>query len=470
MTDERDSADDIDHGRRDFLARGGLILGMSGMSNLIPPAEAATLRAGLTPETAELRLGFIPLTDCAPLVVALELGYFERHGLSVELVREASWANIRDKVAVGALDGAHMLAAMPLATALGISPVKEPMVTSFSMDLNGNGITVSRELYERMSAVDPNLLSRAPVRADSLAGLVKADRAAGRPRLRFAMVSRFSRHNYELRYWLAAAGIDPDRDVELIVVPPAHMVSHLEGRLIDGFCVGEPWNAIAVDAGVGCQLISSYEIWNNGPEKVFAMTRRFAERHPHTLRLLLMALLEASRWLDEPGNRAHAARLLAAPQYLDAPAATVALALGGQYRHLAGTSPVAIPDFNVFHRYAANFPWRSHAVWFLTQMVRWGHLEESVNLRNVAEAVYQTQPFREAASMLGHAYPLVDYKTEGMHDEAWTLTRASEPLRMGSDRFLDGRSFRPDGVIDYLAGFEVHSMRVSLSELALQNA
>lgn len=468
---DRDSSDNtVNPQRREFLSRSSALLGVTGLANLIATSEADALRQASTPEKSRLRLGFMPLTDCAPLVVALEQGFFASYGLDVELCRETSWANIRDKVAVGEFDAAHMLAGTPLAIELGVSPVKERMQTSFSLDLNGNAITVSEALFQNLVDIDPDLLQTRPVTAAALKKLIDGQRKEGKQRVRLGMVSRFSRHNYELRYWLAAAGIDPEHDVDLLVVPPQHMPEHLRAGLIDGFCVGEPWNTIAVDTGIGRTLISSYEIWNNGPEKVFGVTRAWAEQYPQTHRLLLCALLDAARWLDAPENRLAAAQLLAHPRYLDVPPTLSQVPLGGHYLSTQDEHPVEIPDFNVFYRYAANFPWRSHAMWLISQMYRWGQVEESVDIRAVAEAVYQPRPFREAASLAGISYPLVDYKSEGGHAEPWLLTHASAPMTLGADRFFDGNTFEPTDITAYLQAFDVHNLKVSVAELGAQNA
>jgi nitrate/nitrite transport system substrate-binding protein len=203
-----------------------------------------------------LRIGFLPLSDCAVLAVALEKGFFRRHGVEVTLSREASWANIRDKVAVGALDGAQMLAGMPLAAAVGIDPIGRPLVTALSLGLNGNAITLSNALWARLVAADPHGTRERPMTAVALRQVIDDDRAHGRPLLCFAMVSPFSSHNYELRYWLAAAGIVPDRDVRLTVVPPPPMVDAMAQGSIDGFCVGEPWSSLAVQRGLGRLVVS----------------------------------------------------------------------------------------------------------------------------------------------------------------------------------------------------------------------
>ncbi|WP_255211190.1 CmpA/NrtA family ABC transporter substrate-binding protein, partial [Methylogaea oryzae] len=336
------------------------------------------------PEKTRLNLGFVPLTDCAVLAVALEHGYFHRHGLDVTLSREASWANIRDKVCCGVLDGAQMLAGMPLAASLGAEAFQQPMVTGFAMSLNGNAVTVSNALYRRLLDTDGEAMANRPLTAQVLKTLIDSDRAAGRPPLRFAMVYPCSSHNYLLRYWLAAAGIDPDRDITLTVVPPPLMAGYLQNGLIDGYCVGEPWNTRTVEDGLGHVLIASYEIWNNHPEKVFGVTRQWAQQHPNTHRAVLMALIEAARWLDPPENRAEAAELLSGPEYVDAPVELLRAGLLGEFRYGKGEAAAAFPDFHVFHRYAANIPRRTHAEWLVSQMLRWGQLKGPLDVAAAA--------------------------------------------------------------------------------------
>lgn len=420
-------------------------------------------------EKTALILGFIPLTDCAPMIVAKEHGWFAKYGLDVTLSKETSWANIRDKVALGILDGAQMLAPMPLAMTLGLGPIHKPMVTAFSMDLNGNAITVSNALYERMLRADAAAMNERPLSARALKRVLDADRQAGRPPLTFAMVFPESTHNYELRYWMAAAGIDPDCDVRLVVVPPPQMVGRLAEGEIDGYCVGEPWNAQAVQAGIGRTLITKYEIWNNSPEKVLGVTQEWAEQYPNTHHALLLALLEACRWLDEPDHRIEAAALIARSVYVNAPEHVVRMSMTGTFQYAADEMPRALPDFNVFHRYAANFPWRSHAVWFLTQMLRWGQLQQPLDLQAVAAAVYRPDIHRQAAAALGLPCPGIDHKTEGRHAAVWKLYDGSSSLPMGADGFLDGRLFDPSQATDYLRGFEIQHMKVDAEQLVALN-
>lgn len=420
-------------------------------------------------EKTALTLGFIPLTDCAPLVIAKEHGCFAKYGLDVTLSKETSWSNIRDKVAMGILDGAQMLAPMPLAMTLGLGPIHKPMVTAFTLDLNGNAITVSNALYEKMLKADPATMAQRPLSARALKAVIDADRKAGLPPLTFAMVFPESTHNYELRYWMAAAGIDPDNDVRLVVVPPPQMVSQLERGSIDGCCVGEPWNALAVQSGIGRTLITKYEIWNNSPEKVLGVTQEWAEQYPNTHRALLKALLEAGRWLDAPDNRIEAAALIARSVYVNAPEHVVRMSMTGTFQYAPGEMPRALPDFNVFHRYAANFPWRSHALWFLSQMLRWGQITRPIDMRAVAEEVYRPQVYREAAADLGFPCPGSDYKTEGKHTAAWKLYDGQASLPMGADRFLDGAIFDPSQLVEYVQSFAVHRLAVDTAQLASLN-
>ena len=403
-------------------------------------------------EKTDLALGFVPLTDCAPLVVAKERGLFARQGLNVELSRESSWANVRDKVSTGMLDGAQMLAAMPLAAALD-GRHGQPMVTAMSLDLNGNAITVSKQLYGRMVATGVDDIDSAAGSARALKAVIDQDKAAGRPKMTFAVVFPQSSHNYLLRYWMADAGIDPDNDVRLTVVPPPQVGHYLRAGMIDGCCVGEPWNTYAVTEGLGRTLVTSYDIWNNHPEKVFAVTRNWAQANPNTHEAVITALLEACQWLDDPANRREACELLSHGRYVNAPVDVLEKSLTGTLQFSSDESPRAAPDYNIFHRNAANFPWRSHAVWFLSQMQRWGQVDEIAKPEAIAESVYQPEVYRAAADTLGLASPKQDYKVEGQHDSAWVLDVSGTPIEMGPDRFMDGRCFEAEAYADYVAGF-----------------
>ena len=376
-------------------------------------------------EKTKLKLGIVPLIDAAPLVVAKERGFFAEVGLEVELSREASWASIRDKVAVGALDGAQMLAPLPLAMSLGLSALRVPMVAGMALSLGGNTITLANALWERM---DPEL---AP--AQALKAVVEADRAAGAPPMTFATVYPFSPHSAELRLWLESAGIDPERDVRLIVVPPPQMIAHLSAGNISGYCVGEPWGSLAVRLGLGHVAATSRDIFDGRLEKVFAVTRDWADRHPATHLALLEALIGAARWCDE--NRCELAELLAQPQYINAPVDALMAPLLGE---------CGLPkDLVVFHRGAANFPWRSQAMWYLEEMKRHGLVPADTDIRAIADTVFHPDLYRMAAAPLGLPVPKVDYKTEGEHAQGWTLLRATRPIAMGPDLMLGGKVYNP---------------------------
>jgi nitrate/nitrite transport system substrate-binding protein len=418
-------------------------------------------------EKRRLRLGFVPLTDCAPLVFAKERGYFTRQGLDVELSREVSWASVRDKVAAGTLDAAQMLAPMTFSATLGLGGVAMPLCTGLSLDLNGNAVTVSRRLHERLLARDPAAFERRPRRADVLKALVDEDREAGRPPLRLGIVFPASSHDLLLRYWLAAAGIDPDRDLELRVVNPSSMVTRLDEGSLDGYCVGEPWNTLAHRVGVGFPLVTNHEIWNHSPEKVLGVSREWLDAHPHTHRAVLRALLEAGRDIDEADARLEVAHVIAGESFVGAPVDVVARSLTCGVP--GGPEDAVDRSFHVFHRNAAAHPWKSHGLWILCQMLRWGFIEKPVQLRRLVDEVYRPDLHRQAAAEVGLPAPLVDEKPEGRHGCGWTLEEATAPIAMGPDLFFDGLRFDPDDVIAYLESFRISSMRVRMDELAELN-
>jgi ABC-type nitrate/sulfonate/bicarbonate transport system substrate-binding protein len=462
---------EINHDKREFLKKSVGLSAAAALMSMVPPGVRNTAWAGGIDglEKTKLTLGIIPLTDCAPIVVAYEKGFFKKHGLDVAVSKEASWANIRDKVSIGALDGAHMLAGMPIAATLGVGATRQQTVTAFSMDLNGNGITVSNELHERMMQADPEAMKHRPTTAIALKKVIDADKRAGRAPLTFAMVFPVSTHNYQLRYWMAAAGIDPDQDVRLIVIPPPQMVANLESKNIVGYCVGEPWNQRAVEMGIGKSIITSYEIWNNNPEKVFGVTQEWADKFPNTHKAAVKALIEASAWADRPENRKEVVRIISAKSYVNAPTDVVDNSMTGTWRYSKDENLVSLPDFNVFQRYAANFPWRSHAAWFITQMYRWGQLETPVDIRKTASSIYLPEIYRQAAREVGVAAPNVDWKPEGVHKGPWSLKQATSPIAMGPDMFFDGMRFDPDHMLAYLKGFKVASMKVDMKKLAHLN-
>jgi len=326
---------------------------------------------------ARLRLGFIALNDAASLIVADARGLFAAEGLQVELVREVSWATIRDKVNVGALHGAHMLAPMALGTTLGASggePV--PLSASFALNLNGPAITLSSRLS---AAIDPT------GSAEGLARLIARRRTESASPLTLAVVFPFSSHAYLLRDWLARAGVDPDRDVRLTVVPPSRMTELLVGGVVEGFCVTEPWDSAAVAAGAGLIAARGSDLWPRTPDKVFVTTEAWAETNPEVLQGLLRALLTAAAWAEAPENRSELAAILALPHYVDADRAVIEASLAGM----------------MFHGDGANAPQPIHAAWLATQMMRWGHIPADVDLAGLAQRVYRPDLYVPAAAQLG---------------------------------------------------------------------
>jgi nitrate/nitrite transport system substrate-binding protein len=364
-------------------------------------------------ERAKLKVGFIPIIDCAPVVLAEELGAFERQGLEVEIRREVSWANVRDKLALGLLDASHILAPLPLALTLGIDVVGVPLVNVMTLQLNGNALTLSQALWQEIEEAAPELAAKGPpLDARAIAAVAARRAAQGRPQLVLASVFPYSVQHYMVRLWLSSGGVDPDRDVRLTIVPPPHTVAHLSGGVIDGYCVGEPWNRQAEALGIGRIALTGPDIWKGMPEKVLGTTESFAANNPETLRALIKALLEAAQWLDDPANRTEAARVLSQPRYLNMPAEVMQRTLD-------------LPDFHVFHRHYANFPWRSHADWFLAQMVRWGQASPGIDIKATADRVYRTDIYRAAAAEMGVACPDVDRLPPGAHGEP--LGPAVEP-------------------------------------------
>jgi nitrate/nitrite transport system substrate-binding protein len=421
--------------------------------------QAETLALAL--EQDELKFGFIKLTDMAPLAVAYELGYFEDEGLYVTLEPQANWKVLLDRVITGELDGAHMLAGQPLAATIGFG-TSARVVTAFSMDLNGNAITVSNEVWRAMK---PHVGAGAggkplrPVKADALKPVVESYRAAGKP-FNMAMVFPVSTHNYELRYWLAAGGIHPgyysptdtsgqiDADVLLSVTPPPQMPATLEAGTILGYSVGEPWNQQAVIKGIGVPVITDYEIWKNNPEKVFGVTAAWADANPNTHLAVVKALIRAAIWLDENdnANRREAVELLARPTYVGADAAVIANSMTGTFEYERGDKR-AVPDFNVFFRHFATYPYYSDAVWYLTQMRRWGQIADAKPdewYAATAKSVYRPEVYLKAARLL------VEEGLAREIDFPWT----TDGYRAPTSEFIDGVVYdgrKPTAYLESLA-------------------
>lgn len=386
-------------------------------STLIGVGSAVSQELGY-PEKEELKFGFIKLTDMAPLAIAYERGYFEDEGLYVTLEAQANWKVLLDRVIDGQLDGAHMLAGQPLGATIGYG-TKAHIMTAFSMDLNGNGITVSNEVWAKMKKNIPHENGKPvhPIKADALAPVITEFQQAGRP-FNMGMVFPVSTHNYELRYWLAAGGIHPgyyaphkgdtsgqiDAQAILSVTPPPQMPATMEAGTIFGYCVGEPWNQQAVFKGIGVPVITDYQIWKNNPEKVFGVSSEWQDKYPNTHIRVVKAMIRAAMWLDanDNANRPEAVKILAKSNYVGADEEVIANSMTGTFEFEKGDKR-EIPDFNTFFRHHATYPYYSDAIWYLTQMRRWGQISEAKDdswYKDIAKKVYRPDIYALAAKSL----------------------------------------------------------------------
>jgi nitrate/nitrite transport system substrate-binding protein len=439
--------------RRKFLANAAALAGASALGF---PALAQKK----PPEKEVLKFGFIKLTDCVPLIIAYEKKFFDDEGLFVTLEAQANWKVLLDRVIDGQLDGAHMLAGQPLGATIGVG-TKAPVVTAFSMDLNGNGITVSNEVWKEMKKHLPHEGGKPvhPIKADALKKVVDKFKAEGK-QFKMGMVFPLSTHNYELRYWLAAGGIRPgyysasdvngqtDADVLISVTPPPQMPATLESGTIHGYCVGEPWNQQAVAKGIGVPVITDYQIWKNNPEKVFGVNKAWADKYPRTHVAVVKALIRAGQWLDQSmANRIEAVKLLSKPNYVGADQEVIANSMTGTYEFEKGDKR-PMPDFNVFFRHYATYPFYSDAIWYLTQMRRWGQIPEGKPdawYFDVAKQVYLPDVYLQAAKAL---------IAEGKVKEA-DFPMKSDGFRGPQEGFIDGVVFDAKKPNEYLSKFKI---------------
>ena len=391
-----------------------------------------------------LTAGFLPLLDSALLVLAHELGIAEEEGFTLGLTRESSWANIRDRTALGHFDIALVLAPMPIAANLGLTPIATPMIAPVMTGLGNNAITVSADLWSKMAdAGAPGDLAAGP------AGKALAQVIRSTPRkLRLAVVHQTSSHNYELRYWLAASGIDPDRDVEIVVLPPPLLPEALGAGGLDGYCVGEPWNSVGV-ASFGARIATTKSsIWQWSPDKAVGMRSDWAEQNPELVAATIRAVYRAGQWCQDSANHLRAAEIMAAPAYLNQPVEIVSRALTGQID--GGTQLVSIPDFYVPHAGAANFPWKSHGLWYYSQMVRWGEVGFSAANATIAAATFRPDLYRAALASLGVAVPARDLRVDGDQADKHAASAIGGTLELGPNRFFDGQIFDPAAIEAYI--------------------
>lgn len=418
------------------------------------------------PEKEDLKFGFIKLTDMAPLAIAYEKQFFEDEGLYVTLEAQANWKVLLDRVIDGQLDGAHMLAGQPLGATIGYG-TEAHIITAFSMDLNGNAITVSNDIWDQMK---PNIPMgddgklQHPIKADALKPVVESYKEQGKP-FNMGMVFPVSTHNYELRYWLAAGGINPgyyaphkgdtsgqiDADALLSVTPPPQMPSTMEAGTILGYCVGEPWNQQAVFKGIGVPVVTDYEIWKNNPEKVFGVSKGWADKYPNTHIRVVKAMIRAAQWLDDNNNanRPEAVKILSQPNYVGADYDVIANSMTGTFEYEKGDKR-EVPDFNVFFRHNATYPYYSDAIWYLSQMRRWGQIAEAKPdswYMETAKKVYRPDIYQQAA---------MELIEEGRMSAADFPEFSSEDgFRAPQKHFIDNITYDGKKPNDYLKKFAI---------------
>jgi len=394
-----------------------------------------------------ISIAFLPLTDSAVLVAAREQGFAAEQGIDLNLVRSTSWATLRDRLVYGQVQAAHMLAPLAIAVTLGLSQHRAALAAPFKLNINGNALTMSTAFA---AALDPDL----PRRIDD--PVAAAHDFAGAIGLHYrkpivGVVHRFSSHALMLRYWLAYAGVDPDRDLSLRVLPPSLMVEALRAGEIDGFIAGAPWASVAAAEGIGEMVAAGARIWQRGVEKVLAFRTPWMESEPELVDRLLVALSRAAAWCDDAANHAELAEILASPAYVGQPAKLILPALTGKIVARLGEPAITVPDALLFHREAAGFPWRSQALWIYSQLVRWKIIQPSAKAERLAADVFRSDIYRRALGNAGVPMPGASMKLEGALDAPLGVGAHQGALTLGPDRFFDGRVFDPHHIDAYLA-------------------
>jgi len=410
--------------RREFSKMVGGAAALLAGSRLV--SARASWAAGEGPETPDMRFGMIALTDCSPIVIAHEKGLFKKYGINSTVVKGASWAAIRDSLSNGDIQATHMLIGMPIASTMGLlgSP-KKPMVIPWMLNRNGQSISLSNNFKGKVQA-DPK----------ALLPLAQAAKSAGTP-LTFAMTFPPGTHAMWTRYWLGAGGINPDKDVSLIVVPPAQMVANMKVGKMDGFCVGEPWNARTIADGIGFTALNTQDIWKDHPEKVCAFTAEFADKNPRTVKAVCKALHDASVWLDDMKNRPEQAQIVSRATYINCPPELILGRMQGHYDFGDGRKKED-PNYMIFNARNCNYPQPKFAVWWLTQFRRWGMLPAPPDYRAVAKQVMRSDVYEEAMKEIGAKHGGLDEKPETL---------------------FDGVTFDPKHPEDYVRAFKVSNLK-----------
>ncbi|MEO0385449.1 MAG: CmpA/NrtA family ABC transporter substrate-binding protein [Pseudomonadota bacterium] len=393
----------------------------------------------------QLSAGFIPLIDAAPLIVASAKGFAEEQGIDLKLKRSNSWAGLRDRLSVGDVDAAHMLAPVVVASQLNIGNPKAPMIAPCGLSMNGNAISVSNGLFEAMQATGWTSARDPAAAANAVAKVLRRRRGAGQDALTFATVYPFSSHTYELRYWLASARIDPDEDINLTVVPPPMIVDALKEGHIDGFCVGAPWSGLGAESGRSHVIAYKADIWPQGPEKVLAVRETWAHTHPELVSKLVRMLIDSAAWCALPGNAEELAQILSGTKHLDLRPQTILGSLSGR---VIATEAEPVRNHLLFDPAIASYPWRSHALWFYAQMVRWGQVDYSEPLARAAKKAYRPDLYRRAFDDRGVADDITSDHADSRIMPG-NIDSAAAKVRLFDDRLFD-----PDDLDGYFAGLE----------------
>lgn len=395
----------------------------------------------------ELTIGFLPLVDACLPILAREHGFAEAEGLSLRLVRDFSWATVLDRLLYGHSDAAHLVAPLAIATTLGRGRPAQPLSVPFVLGLNGNAVTLRPDLADRVCPAgrlgDPRIVGM------TLAAYAKQS-AVGGKRLRFGVVHRYSSHNYMLRYWLAASGIRPDHDVEIVTIAPPYCADALEAGEVDGICVGEPWNSVAVERGAGRIVLVTAQIWRRGVEKVLALREAAMEERRDQVEALVRALIAAGRHFVDPDNWDANAAILARPEYLDGSAELIRRAIADRLLLARGGHPAHYPDFMFQYREAANFPWVSQAEWLYSQMVRWEGMAYSPEDARKAARVFRPDVYRSALTGTQEPLPGASSKVEGSLSGLTAVGTQQGTMTLESNSFFDGGVFDPLDLEGYI--------------------
>jgi NitT/TauT family transport system ATP-binding protein len=397
-----------------------------------------------------LTIGFLPLVDACLPILAHEHGFARDDGLALDFQRDVSWATVLDRLLYGHSNAAHLIAPLAIATTLGRGRPAQPLATPFVLGLNGNAVTMSNELAAKVA--EPGKLADPAALGTTLMQEARERKAQGRP-LRLGVVHRYSSHNYMLRYWLAACGIRPDEDIEIVTVAPPFVADAMASGEIDGACVGEPWNSAAVARGVGVIVLATAQIWRRGVEKVLAFRAPVLEARRPAAEALIRALLKAGAHFVDPANWEENAAILAQPHYIGADRELILGAISDRLVLLQGGPPSHYPDFMFQHREAANFPWVSQAEWLYTQLVRWDGLEHSRAAAAAAARVFRPDVYRSAVAGTHAPLPGASSKVEGSLARKTAVTAQQGAMVLENNTFFDGRSFDPDDIEGYIASF-----------------